>query len=184
MYRTIFCEEFNYSFHITKKDPFQTCAVYRNKEIAGELTTDLKIVFEYHIKRKNRARDEKKLDKSRAKQDKSYHVATFDLPIPCSLLGQQLKNARSDREESRDRGESRSQIFLKTPKGDSRDGYRGTGSVEDERGRDTGQDFEVMAYEDNGSVEGRRYPVRSMGCGNRSGVRVDSLCRLEAIQAA
>ncbi|KAH3819525.1 hypothetical protein DPMN_121263 [Dreissena polymorpha] len=43
-----------------------------------------------------------------------------------------------------------------------RDGYRGTGSVEDERGRDTGQDFEVMAYEDNGSVAGRRYPVRSM----------------------
>ena len=90
MYRTNFCEEFNYSFHITKKDQFQTCAVYRNKEIAGELTTDLKIAFEYHIKRKNIARDEQKLDKSRAKQDKSYHVATFDLeavlPIPCSLV--------------------------------------------------------------------------------------------------
>ena len=90
MYRTIFCEEFNYSFHITKKDQFQTCPVYRNKERAGKLTTNLKIAFEYHIKRKNRARDEKKLDKSRAKQDKSYHVATFDLeavlPIPCSLV--------------------------------------------------------------------------------------------------
>ncbi|KAH3869130.1 hypothetical protein DPMN_032290 [Dreissena polymorpha] len=90
MYRTTFCEEFNYSFHITKKDQFQTCAVYRNKQIAGELTTNLKIAFEYHIKRKNRARDEKKLDKSRAKQDKSYHVATFDLetalPVPCSLF--------------------------------------------------------------------------------------------------
>ncbi|KAH3798636.1 hypothetical protein DPMN_152237 [Dreissena polymorpha] len=98
MYRTIFCEEFNYSFHITKKDQFQTCAVYRNTEIAGELTTDLKIAFEYHIKRKNRARDEKKLDKSRAKQDKSYHVATFDLeavlPIPCSLDIPSDKTAR------------------------------------------------------------------------------------------
>ncbi|KAH3775609.1 hypothetical protein DPMN_177015 [Dreissena polymorpha] len=102
MYRTNFCEEFNYSFHITKKDQFQTCAVYRNKEIAGELTTDLKIAFEYHIKRKNRARDEKKLDKSRAKQDKSYHVATFDLeavlPIPCSLkYDQYFKDIPSDK---------------------------------------------------------------------------------------
>ncbi|KAH3821287.1 hypothetical protein DPMN_123050 [Dreissena polymorpha] len=43
-----------------------------------------------------------------------------------------------------------------------RDGHIGTGSVENERGRDTGQYFEVMAYEDNGSVEGRRHPVRSM----------------------
>ncbi|KAH3711912.1 hypothetical protein DPMN_071588 [Dreissena polymorpha] len=42
----------------------------------------------------------------------------------------------------------------------------------------------MMAYEDNGSVEGRRYPVRSMCLGNRSGVRVDSLWRQEAIQAA
>ncbi|KAH3873314.1 hypothetical protein DPMN_036546 [Dreissena polymorpha] len=42
-------------------------------------------------------------------------------------------------------------------------------SVEDGRGRDTGHDFKVMAYEDNG---------------NRSGVWVDSLWRLEAIHAA
>ncbi|KAH3782394.1 hypothetical protein DPMN_160309 [Dreissena polymorpha] len=42
------------------------------------------------------------------------------------------------------------------------------------------RDSEVMAYEDNASVEGRR----SMCCGNRSRVRVDSLWRLEAIQSA
>ncbi|KAH3795958.1 hypothetical protein DPMN_149521 [Dreissena polymorpha] len=90
MSRTLLCEEFKYSFHKTKKDQCQAWAVYRNKEIAGELTIDLKIAFEDHIKRKNRARDEKKSDKSRAKQDKSYHVATFDveavLPIPCYLV--------------------------------------------------------------------------------------------------
>ncbi|KAH3783715.1 hypothetical protein DPMN_161658 [Dreissena polymorpha] len=51
MYRKTFCEEFNYSFHIPKKDQCQTCAVYRNKEVAGELTTDLKLAFEDHIKR-------------------------------------------------------------------------------------------------------------------------------------
>lgn len=91
-YSKVFYEEYNYSFHVPKKDQCQTCCVYRNKEEKGELTNELKTGYEEHIKRKDRARDEKNADKLRAKQDHSFHVATFDLeavlPVPCSLVSQ------------------------------------------------------------------------------------------------
>ncbi|KAH3713151.1 hypothetical protein DPMN_072937 [Dreissena polymorpha] len=64
-----------------------------------------------------------------------------------------------------------------------RDERSGDGNLENERG---GSWTEIQAristawpYEDNGSVEGRRYPVRSTGWGNRCGIRVECLWRLE-----
>ncbi|KAH3869196.1 hypothetical protein DPMN_032357 [Dreissena polymorpha] len=64
-----------------------------------------------------------------------------------------------------------------------RDGDSGGGSGEDGRG---GPWAEIQArisrgwpYEDNGSVEGRWYSVCSTCRGNRSGVWIDSLWRLQ-----
>ena len=58
-YRTVFCEEYNYSFHVPKKDQCQTCVVYHQKETDGELTETIKQNYEEHIKRKLKARAEK-----------------------------------------------------------------------------------------------------------------------------
>ncbi|KAH3854283.1 hypothetical protein DPMN_096820 [Dreissena polymorpha] len=67
----------------------------------------------------------------------------------------------------------------------ARDGSSGDDSVEDGCGRPWVQIQTRISrgwpYEDNGSVEGRRYPVRSTCLGNRFGVGVDGLWRLERL---
>lgn len=84
MYRRIFCNEYNYSFHKPKKDTCYTCERYRNsddKEILQE-------AYDEHIINKKRAREEKEADKEEAKINSKLRVFTFDLQSvltsPCS----------------------------------------------------------------------------------------------------
>ena len=92
VYRQIFCSEYNYSFHRPKKDACQTCNMYEEKTKSGRLTEDDEIEYDNHIERKNQARPEKEKDKMKAKADKSFYSATFDLeavlPTPCSNVSQ------------------------------------------------------------------------------------------------
>lgn len=90
MYRKIFNENFNLSFHIPKKDQCNTCTQYYNAEAQGTLSTDQKEAYTKHQQRKVQAREEKQKDKSTAKENQKIHVATFDLQsvlyTPCSLV--------------------------------------------------------------------------------------------------
>jgi len=57
----------------------------------GETDENYEDWFECHERNKQRSRDEKSKDKERAKTDKSFVAATFDLeavlPTPCSMVG-------------------------------------------------------------------------------------------------
>lgn len=88
-YRNIFCNDYNYSFHVPKKDQCNTCNMYnQSKDNSTELTEK----YQKHIERKVRARQEKDNDKKYSKENRSYHTAAFDLeavlPVPCSLVNQ------------------------------------------------------------------------------------------------
>ena len=92
MYRKIFNENFNLSFHVPKKDQCSTCTVYRNKEAEGSLTEAEEESYQQHLRRKERARKEKESDKEEAMRDPSKHVVTVDLQAvlqaPCGLVSQ------------------------------------------------------------------------------------------------
>lgn len=91
-YRTIFCQEYNYSFHTPKKDQCRICNLYAQKEVDGSLSDEFKQQYQDHINRKIRAREEKQFDKDFAKKNPKYHTVTFDLQsvlqIPCSNVSQ------------------------------------------------------------------------------------------------
>lgn len=59
MYRRVFNEEFNISFHVPKKDQCNVCTQYHNAENEGSLTEDAKQNYIQHQERKNIAREEK-----------------------------------------------------------------------------------------------------------------------------
>jgi len=86
LYRRVFCNDFNLSFHCPKKDACLKCEKYNlaTPEERDGLLQD----FEEHIARKTRAREEKEADKARAAIDKTWHVITADLQsvltTPCS----------------------------------------------------------------------------------------------------
>lgn len=68
------------------------CAKYLRHQTAATVTTSIEDEYVSHQQRKTEAREEKAKDKQRAKEDKSYIVATFDLqavfPTPCSLVSE------------------------------------------------------------------------------------------------
>lgn len=92
VYRNVFCNEYNFSFHKPKKDTCQTCNTYNEKKKTGNITESDQAMYIEHMKRKEQARTEKDADKKRAKNDKSLFVATFDLQAvlqtPCSNVSQ------------------------------------------------------------------------------------------------
>ncbi|CAC5362185.1 unnamed protein product [Mytilus coruscus] len=92
IYRKIFNEEYNFSFHIPKKDQCNICVNYQKETSIGTLTPEKKYIYDKHITEKIRARQEKKADKDHAKENLDTMVATFDLQavlqIPCSLVSQ------------------------------------------------------------------------------------------------
>ena len=85
VYRSVFCSEFNLSFHQPKKDQCTKCEQYEN---ANE-EEKIKLCNEYneHIERKNRACSEKMADKEKATADNSVTALTVDsqsvLSTPC-----------------------------------------------------------------------------------------------------
>lgn len=92
MYRKIFCEEFNLSFYRPKKDQCSTCTLYGRRKQAGTIDESLEEAYTLHQNEKERARQEKAMDKQRAMSEKDVYVATFDLQAvlttPCSLVSE------------------------------------------------------------------------------------------------
>ena len=90
MYRKIFNENYNFSFHVPKKDQCNLCTAYYRNEVDGCLTEEMKAKFKAHQDRKLRARQEKDKDKTAAKSSNTTYTATFDLQsvlyTPCSMV--------------------------------------------------------------------------------------------------
>jgi hypothetical protein len=79
VYRKVFKEEYNFSFHVPKKDQCGLCISYHQAKDEGNLTPVLKEEYENHQERKVKAREEMKRDKELAKSSDDICVATFDL---------------------------------------------------------------------------------------------------------
>jgi len=92
IYRRIFCENYNLSFHKPKRDQCSTCTLYDQRKKDGNVDEETERNFTVHQQMKEWAREEKQRDKDKAKQDKTFHVSTFDLEAvlstPCSLVGE------------------------------------------------------------------------------------------------
>ena len=90
-YRQIFCEKYNYSFFKPKKDQCSQCTRFALKQATDSVDSNLKNIQEAHLHRKQESREEKSKDKTRAKVDKTFYSATFDLQAvlstPCTLVG-------------------------------------------------------------------------------------------------
>ena len=67
VYRKVFNEEYNFSFHVPNKDQCGLCISYHQAKDEGNLTPVLKEEYENHQERKVKAREEKKRDKELAK---------------------------------------------------------------------------------------------------------------------
>ena len=63
IYRRVFNEEYNFSFHVPKKDQCSLCTKYNRDDINGAASDELIEAYEMHQKRKTRAREEKEKDK-------------------------------------------------------------------------------------------------------------------------
>lgn len=78
IYRRLFCDEFNLSFHRPKKDVCGKCEQYENATDAEK--GSLEEEYRQHIRRKSEAREEKERDKALAKEKGSaVHAVTMDL---------------------------------------------------------------------------------------------------------
>ena len=90
IYRQVFCEEFNLSFHKPKKDQCSICTLYDERKVANEVDDDLEETYAQHMTLKERSKEKTK-DKQKASADKSFVAATFDLeavlPTPHSQVG-------------------------------------------------------------------------------------------------
>ncbi|CAG2249149.1 unnamed protein product [Mytilus edulis] len=64
VYRKIFNEEYNFSFHVPKKDQCAVCTIYHQRNNERTLTNDTKKAYDKHQERKIKAREEKKKIKS------------------------------------------------------------------------------------------------------------------------
>ena len=74
-YRSIF-KEFNYGFHVPKKNLCAECQAYKNTK---NPTPDQVAKYTAHIQRKEEFREVKNKDKERAKVDNNFAMATFDM---------------------------------------------------------------------------------------------------------
>jgi hypothetical protein len=92
IYQKTFNEEYNFSFHVPKKDQCNICVSYNRGVSNGSITEDEKIKYNEHQQMKMRAREEKKKDKEHAKISKDTFVATSDLQAvlqtSCSIVSQ------------------------------------------------------------------------------------------------
>ena len=90
MYRHIFNHEYNFSFHVPKKDQCNLCTKYHRSMADGSATDELQQQYAIHQARKTTAREEKERDKQLAKANTNIYAATFDLQAvlytPCSMV--------------------------------------------------------------------------------------------------
>ena len=86
----MFNEEYNFSFHLPKKDQCNLCNKYHQAVREGKETAVMKEEYDTHQARKVRSRLEKETDKEKAKSSTNMFVATFDLQsvlyTPCTLV--------------------------------------------------------------------------------------------------
>ena len=90
IYRHVFNEEYNLSFHVPKKDQCQVCNKFDHAKADGTLDEKTKDEYTIHQKRKVVAREQKHTNSDTARQHKNVHTCTFDLQsvlyTPCSLV--------------------------------------------------------------------------------------------------
>ena len=90
IYRKVFNEEYNFSFHLPKKDQCNLCNKYHQAVREGKETAVRKEEYETHQARKVRSRLEIETDKEKAKSSTNVFVAMFDLQFvlytPCTLV--------------------------------------------------------------------------------------------------
>ncbi|CAH1634910.1 unnamed protein product [Spodoptera littoralis] len=76
-YRRIFCNHYNFSFFVPKKDQCLLCSNF------NKASNDEKVVlrgeYEDHLARKEFCNSEKAKDKERAQKDEEFFCITFDL---------------------------------------------------------------------------------------------------------
>ncbi|KAK7091324.1 hypothetical protein V1264_009019 [Littorina saxatilis] len=92
MYRNIFDNEYNLSFHKPKTDQCLLCYQHDEAKQNNTLTETLKQDYEEHQHRKRESRAEKEKDKALAQEDVNLEVVTFDmqavLSTPCNQVSQ------------------------------------------------------------------------------------------------
>ncbi|CAG9773465.1 unnamed protein product [Ceutorhynchus assimilis] len=76
-YRRIFCQNYNKSFFVPKKDQCMTCSEYTNASLAEK--QDLEENFRSHLERKEASQLEKNKDKQKANTDPSFLSITCDM---------------------------------------------------------------------------------------------------------
>ena len=76
MYRHIFNHEYNFSFHVPKKNQCNLCTKYHRSMTDGSATDELKQQYAIHQARKTTAREEKEHDKQLAKANANIYAAT------------------------------------------------------------------------------------------------------------
>jgi hypothetical protein len=76
IYRTVFCDEFNISFHIPKKDACSVCEGSKNASPEQEQQEE---AFNQHMRNKDEARDLKEELKMKAKKSETFYTGCFDL---------------------------------------------------------------------------------------------------------
>jgi hypothetical protein len=86
MYRKIFVSNFNYGFHVPKKDQCEKCYTFMLKKTEQTSTDEEKRIYEDHVFEKTKMRESINADR----QDKSKHVLTFDLE---NALEQKLEHS-------------------------------------------------------------------------------------------
>jgi len=79
VYRKVFNENYNYSFHVPKKDQCAKCAAYNQAKLEDSVSDKMKKEYKIHQQNKKDAREEKDKDKLRSKTENSFYCFTFDL---------------------------------------------------------------------------------------------------------
>lgn len=79
MYRKIFCECYNLSFFVPKKDQCALCNKYADARRSESLTPKLEQTYNAHLERKRQAAKAKEEDKVRSENDPIFMSITLDL---------------------------------------------------------------------------------------------------------
>lgn len=91
-YRRIFSTEYNYSFHVPKKDQCLQCFQFSLAKNESRVDEALQSLYDEHLARKQACQEAKTNDKIRAESDPSFRTVTFDLQkvlqLPSSPVSQ------------------------------------------------------------------------------------------------
>ena len=89
--RKIFCQNFNFSFNVPKKDQCHQCPIYEMLKVKGTLTKTEEKMYTEHVNRKDRAREEKVERKELLKKTTIHMLLLWIYRLsyaPCSKVSQ------------------------------------------------------------------------------------------------